>query len=76
MGLGSTLYGEAGQEAGLAHKIGDGFSIPAMPRVIYTLGRRGHRHNGWRKLYDREDQNGELPCLGLGAKRPIGLRYD
>lgn len=37
MGLGSTLHGEAGQEAGLAHKIGDGFSIPAMPRVIYTL---------------------------------------
>lgn len=36
-GWGSNLYGEAGQEAGRIDKIGDGFSIPAIPRIIYTL---------------------------------------
>lgn len=33
-GWGSNLYGEAGQDCGRLDKIGDGFSIPAVPRVI------------------------------------------
>lgn len=33
-GWGSNLYGEGGQESGHIDKIGDGFSIPAVPRVI------------------------------------------
>lgn len=30
-GWGSDLYGEGGQESGHIDKIGDGFSIPAVP---------------------------------------------
>lgn len=34
-GWGSNLYGEAGQEVGRIDKIGDGSSIPAVPRIKY-----------------------------------------
>lgn len=33
-GWGSNLYGEAGQETGRIDDIGDGFSTPAVPRII------------------------------------------
>lgn len=36
-GWGSNLYGEARQETGLIDKVGDWFSIPAIPRIICTL---------------------------------------